>query len=893
MDSLASPSPPQLFDLDTLRAALEQGESPAAAFKGCLQQGRAWLDQRFEDGERARNLIRQHAWLIDQLLELAWVQHALHERPYALLAVGGYGRSELHPASDIDVAIVIPRAPSEAEQALIEQFVVFLWDIGLEVGHSVRTVAQCAEEARRDVTVVTNLMEARLIAGAARMAERVSEAVGPERMWSPRRFFEAKRAEQISRHRKYHDTAHNLEPNIKEGPGGLRDIQMIAWVARRHFGSTSLEDLCALGFLTDQEFQALDAGREFLWRLRYALHLLNGRREDRLLFDHQREVAQMFGYNDQEGRTLGVEQFMRMYHCTVTELSRLNEMLLSIFEEEILLPKTETRVKLLNKRFQVRNGYMEARDDRVFERYPFALLEVFLLLQQNPDVSGVRASTIRLIREHRHLIDDEFRNDLRCRSLFMEIIRQPRRLGHELERMHRYGILELYLPSFGAVSGLMQFDLFHVYTVDEHTLKVVRNMRRFWFPGGEGDHLPLAQQIAIRLSKPELLYLAGLFHDIAKGRGGDHSVLGEQDALEFCRQHQLSAYDTRLVGWLVRRHLDMSRTTQRCDISDPAVINEFARMVGDREHLDYLYLLTVADVRGTNPKLWNSWRDSLLADLYRSTLRALRRGLEHPIDKAERLFEVRSEARRLLYDRGLPHARVEALWESLTEDYFLRHRADEVAWHTDGIIGCQEGDLPLVLLRPGAARGGSELFVYAREADHIFAVTTQVLDRMGLTIQDARIITTSQGYTLDTYVVLEAESGEPVTGESRVEEIIDALRSDLGSGRTIPRRNTRRVGRQLRNFSIPTSVSFSQDEGNQRTVMEVVGTDRPGFLSRVGMAMRFCGARLQNARVATFGERVEDIFFLTGPDDGPIDDPIRFECLRKTILEALNNTAGQ
>jgi [protein-PII] uridylyltransferase len=848
---------------------------------------REGLRQRYLAAAPIGELVHGLAQAVDQILAQAWRHSALPHEGVALVAVGGYGRGELHPHSDIDIAIVLKAAPDEKLRQQLERFITLLWDLGLDIGHSTRTLEECRREAAADVTVATNLMEARLLQGDGALYAQMREITGPAQIWPTPVFFAAKRDEQAARYRRFHDTAQNLEPNVKEGPGGLRDIQVIGWVAKRHFGAETLHDLVDRGFLTEEEYHTLNAGQEFLWRIRYGLHLHTGRREDRLLFDHQRLIAEQSGFRDPKGGHRGIEQFMKLFYRTLLELRRLNEMLLGLFEEAILHAAHPAEIIPLNNRFQIRNGFIETCHDQVFQRYPFALLEIFLFMQQRPEIQGVRASTIRLIRNHRHLIDEPFRNDLRNRSLFMEIIRQPRRLGHELQRMHRYGVLEAYLPVFGAIVGLMQFDLFHVYTVDEHTLFVVRNLRRLAFPD-ENDDLPLCREVMAQLPKPELLYLGGLFHDICKGRGGDHSELGEHEALAFCKHHGLSAFDGKLVAWLVRQHLLMSKTAQRMDISDPEVIHNFAGILGDKMHLDYLYLLTVADIRSTNPTLWTSWKDSLLRELYRKTLHALRRGLENPIQRRERIAETQGEAMALLCNQQLDQAAVRRLWQAMGEDYFLRHLPEEISWHARAILAHSDTTGPLVHIRPETRRGGSEIFIYTRDQDGLFSISTQTLDALGLNIQEARILTSANGYTLDTYTVLEADSGETIRSEQRGDEIITALKRNIKDHVEGPM-PARRSSRKLRNFTIPTEVLFSDDPVNARTMMEVITTDRPGVLARIAQAMRFCGVRLQNARIATFGERVEDIFYLTGMDNLPLKNEVKLECLRHSVTTALAN----
>jgi [protein-PII] uridylyltransferase len=855
------------------------------AYREALESARRSVADRFHDGVPASDLVHQSAAFLDTLLAKAWSAHDLPvDEGLALVAVGGYGRGELHPGSDIDLLILVDKP--RAFRSRIQAFITFLWDIGLEIGQSVRSVKDCVRQSKQDITVATNIMEARLVAGDAQLFERMRRATSAEKCWASREFFEAKWAEQRSRHFKFHDTAYNLEPNVKEGPGGLRDIQMIGWVAKRHFGAETLHELVTHDFLTESEYASLAEGQNFLWQVRFALHILTGRREDRLLFDHQRTLAEEFGYSDDDA-SLAVEKFMKRYYRTIMDLSRLNEMLLELFQEAILHANAPRAVTPINRRFQAVNGFVEATSENVFKRYPFALLEVFLIVQQHDDLKGVRASTIRLIRDHRHLIDDKFRADIRARSLFMEIFKQPNRITRELRRMHRYGVLEKYLPVFGAVVGQMQYDLFHTYTVDEHSLFVVQNIRAFASPE-RPQAMPRCTEIFAHLPKPHLLYIAGLFHDIAKGRGGDHSELGMTLAMDFCLDHGLGQYDARLVAWLVRHHLTMSLTAQRRDITDPDVIKDFAETIGDQNHLDYLLLLTVADVRGTNPALWNDWKATLLGDLYESTVQALRRGLENPIDRAELITETQQEAQRLLEGANGLGDRAGELWASLGDDYFLRYTADEIAWHAHAIVNARPEELPLALVRQG--RGGTEVFVYAADQEFLFAASTSVLGRLGLNIVDARIFTADNGMTLDSYVVFELD-GEPVSGAAREQEIGETLRASLADPRSARRDDRRLAKRQLRHFQTPTRVRFSDDAHNARTVMEVVAGDRPGLLSAVGWALADCKVRLQNAKIATFGERAEDVFFVTDAGNQPLA-PESFDEIRERVAGAIDEANG-
>ncbi|MBK1725544.1 [protein-PII] uridylyltransferase [Halorhodospira neutriphila] len=886
-DAAASPAPPDALGVE---AALARGDELVPTLRRALQEGDAELIRRFRGGCAAAELVLERARLMDAVVGRLW-QGTVGEREgegcgCALLAVGGYGRGELYPGSDIDVLVLVAPERREAATERLEAFIAGLWDLGLDVGHSVRTVEECMAAAVDDVTVATNLMESRLLAGSRTLYDTAREESTARGIWPSRAFFAAKLAEQQARHAKYHNTAYNLEPNIKSSPGGLRDIQMIGWVAKRHFGAENLHELVDASFLTEAEYQTLYAGQCLLGDIRFGLHVIAGRREDRLLFDHQIALAELFGYTDDD-RTLAVEQLMQRYFRTAMEVSRLNEMLLQHFEEAILYAEADAAPQPINKRFQARRGFLEVTHPKVFSRYPFALLELFLVLEQNPQLKGVRATTIRLVRQHRTLIDERFRRDLRCRSLFMEILRQPQGLTHTLRRMHRYGVLGRYIPAFGRIVGRMQHDLFHAYTVDSHTLFVVRNLRRMSLPEHRHE-LPLAHDIMVRVPKPELLHLAGLFHDIAKGRGGDHSELGAADAHAFCLQHGLGAYDARLVAWLVRHHLELSITAQRKDLSDPAVITEFARLVGDQTHLDYLYLLTVADIRATNPALWNSWREALLNELYALARRAIRRGLSNPIDKQELIEDAQRDARQLLEAQGaLDSAAIDAVWGRLPEDYFLRHRGEEIAWHTAAIAHTDAETLPLVLTAPQSGGDGTRVFLYAADSPHLFARCVSALDGLGLDIHDARIITTSAGYTLDSYLVLE-RSGPPAHDPRRSEEVRTVLGQAAAERGPPPAPPARKVPRQLQHFQMETQILFTDDPQNGRTVMEVITADRPGLLARVGYAFSHCGIRVKNAKVATMGERAEDVFFITDEQGEPLRRAEHFDCIREALRESLD-----
>jgi [protein-PII] uridylyltransferase len=872
---------PLLARLPTLLA--EAHDTPTA-YQELLKQAHEELKTRFLAEEPVEDLVHARAALIDVAFKEVWRAQALSDvGDWALIAVGGYGRGELHPCSDIDILLLVPEAPDERGRNAVERLVTFLWDIGLEVGHSVRTVEECAQESVADVGVMTTLLESRMLAGNGALVARMREALSPERIWPVRDFFEAKVREQAERHTKAHDTAYNLEPNVKTGPGGLRDVQTIAWVAKRHFGSDTLDGLATHGFLSAAELRRLKQAQAFLWKVRFGLHTVTGRREDRLLFDHQIRLAKMFGYED-ASYTLAVEQFMQRYYRTVMDVSLLNELLLQVFREAILTESEPPRP--LNPRFQMRSGSLEAVNEDVFARTPGTLLEIFALLQQNPDIKGVRSTTMRAVARNLWLIDEEFRQNPRHHRLFLEILRSPVGVTHELRRMNTYGVLGRYIPAFGRIVGRMQYDLFHAYTVDAHILFVVSNLRRFAIP--RYDHeLPEASRIMQQLPRAEIAYLAALFHDIAKGRGGDHSELGGVDAEAFCLEQGLSNYDARLVAWLVRNHLELSVTAQKQDIGDPEVINAFARRVGDESHLDYLYVLTCADVRATNPKLWNSWKASLFHDFYARVRRALRRGLESPIDQEQLVSETQSAARHMLLERGVASADIDRAWQRFSAAYFLQHSPEEVAWHTRLLADRDPGsEEPVVALDPRSVRGTTAVMIYARARRDGFGRTTAVLDQLGLNIVDARITPTGDGFSLDLYHVLE-DDGAPITDSDRQTEIEHAIWRSLQRPDDASFAVSRRAPRQARMFNTPTQIALNVDERNRRSVLELTSGDRPGLLCDVGKVLMEERIVLHAAKIMTVGERAEDVFYVTDFENRPLN-AADSQQLRSRLMQALD-----
>ncbi len=852
--------------------------------KQALQTFQRELERRFHQGVPVVELLHARARFIDELVTVSW-RHFLGpaSRNLALVAVGGYGRYELHPHSDIDLLVLVPEEEFlDLEQNLAGLFTL-LWDIGLKPGHSSRTVAQCVEAAEKDQTVITNLMDARLIDGNPELFQAMNESIAPNRLWPSHQFFLAKQREQEARYTKYHDTAYNLEPNIKEGPGGLRDIQTIGWVIKRHSNATTLHELVAEGELTEDEYAELQQALHFLWKIRFALHLLAGRCEDRLLFDYQRSLAEWLGYEGQGNEP--VEALMQAYFRTAQSVQRLNEMLLQMLEETLCPDFHTTTAKPLDSYFQITNDHLEIRHPNVFAQHPLGLLEIFLHLQQHPQLKGIRANTIRAIRQNLHLIDEGFRRNPEARRLFLEIFRQPQGITHQLRRMNRYGVLAAYLPEFANIVGRMQYDLFHAYTVDEHSLFVVRNLRRMGIPHFS-EELPFASEVFPSIAKPEVLYLAGLYHDMGKGQGGDHSIIGERLAKDFCQRHGMGEGDTRLICWLVRNHLIMSVTAQRKDIQDPEVIQAFADQVKDEERLNHIYLLTVADIRGTNPTLWNSWRDTLLKELFLNTRKVLHRQTALAASR-ERLDAAKQEALQKLERLGLGKDETLRIWRHFDDEYFLRCHPEECAWHTLTISMTPEEHLPLVLVRPHNKRGSAEIFIYMQDRDGIFAQIAAHLDQLGLTILAAKLRTSRDGYVINSFHVLERD-GSPVIDLLREQQIATRLKRCLKDPQPLCFKIERKPGRHLKHFALPVEIHFHSDPRHNYSVMELVAADRPGLLAKVGKIFDHFGIRLLEARIATLGKRAEDVFCITDRNNRPLLDRELRESLSESLKEQLS-----
>ena len=859
-------------------------------YRARIAEQDALLARRYWAREDIESIVADRVAFFDALVCEIWSGHCNGSAGDTLLlfAVGGYARRELHPGSDIDL-LILARDPRKHRDE-IAAFVRGLFDLNLDIGHSVRTLRDCINETANDITVATAMFERRLLtepvtARGQKMVEKLDRAMNRRRLWPADTFFRAKREEQERRHRRFNNVEYDLEPDIKASPGGLRDLQTALWVCGRKFGSSDPGELQRLGIVTAAESASLANGRRYLWWVRYGLHLVAGRKDDRLQFEYQRALAERLGYVDTEAR-LGVERFMHQYYTYVLSLREVNDIVLQSLEES--LARGKPRIESVNERFRINDSHIEATSPEVFAQTRSALLEMFVILANRRDIAGVRAGTIRLIHDHVHLIDESFRADPENNRLFMALLKAPYTLVTQLTRMRRYGILSRYIPEFGNVVGQMQHDLFHIYTVDAHTMMVIRQMRLFRYRA-QAETYPLAHRCVKTIPKVELLYLAGLFHDIGKGRGGDHSTLGAKDAVDFCKRHGLNEDDTELVEWLVVNHLVMSSTAQRRDIYDPDVVFEFAQLVRSERRLDYLYALTVADITATNPTLWNSWRDTLLRQLYSETRELLESGLESPVDKQASIRACLEGAAEKLNAAGFPESASKRIWALLGDEFLLRHTPVRIAELTAALHGHDPDTGPLVMMRNLDSRfsgeAATEIFVYTHDKPNLFAASVIAIDRLRLSVYDANIRTSEDGLCFNTYVVLDEER-RPIRGNR--DKLVVRLTSAIAEP-GISTFGNRRVPRRHKQLSRPTEAELVNRDGDAYSTLTVLTADRPGLLARIGLLFHELGISVLGARIATLGERVEDVFYLQGPSGGPITDPEFKYAFENTLRQTLDS----
>lgn len=836
---------------------------------------------RTDDG--ADTFLQTHTQLIDDLLKAYWPQE-LTAGSAALVAVGGYGRKEQFPHSDIDLLILLE---THQPDSVIQNFLCLLWDAGLVIGHAVRTIEECLAAGRDDVTVYTNLLDARLITGNAALFTQLERLVRSDQIVQDWAFFQAKTAEQALRYRRFDEVGAKIEPNVKESPGGLRDLHTLRWIGHRVAGAGTLDAMHDHGLLTDREWQTLTQAQAFLSQVRIGLHALTGRAEERLLLHYQKKLAACFGYEGEQGGNLAVERFMQRYFRTTTEIERLNQLILQNFREA-LDPHPDNRIVPLNNRFRIRGQLLETVDAQVFMRAPTAILELFLLLAQHGELLGPSAATSRQLQANLSVIDEGFRKNPQAQHLFMAIWQNATGVYRALKAMNLSGVLAAYIPAFSRIVGLMQFDLFHAYTVDAHTLLVIRNLRRFSQPRYADEH-PMASQIIRRVHRPEVLYLAGLFHDIAKGRGGDHAELGAVDAHRFAEAHGLPAAEAQRLVWLVEQHLLMSFTAQRRDIEDPMVVEAFARRVGSIGRLDDLYLLTVADICATNPNLWNSWRDALLKRLHQLTESWF---IEGERSAREIVDATRATALREGVAAHIPAEDLGDWFARLPDDYFLRTDIAPVLQHAR--LALDKQDLPVIWISNTPDQDAIQILVLTENCQGQFARIVAELDRSGLNVQSANmtVITPTAAHpdnrALFEFFILDQHNSARLDHWS-LETLRARLHRRLQSPDSVRTGIHRRSPPQLASIDVETQIQFSSDHSRQRTEIQISTKDRPGLLADITAAFADLGIRLNHARASTLGERVEDAFYIVDQQGQPVDSPKRYAKIEAALRAAIHS----
>ncbi|NYT52263.1 MAG: [protein-PII] uridylyltransferase [Candidatus Vesicomyosocius endoextente] len=799
--------------------------------------------------ETAQALVLYRSNEIDQLLKDIWQSFNLSDQ-LCLVAVGGYGRKELHPYSDIDLLILIPDDSHNTYQHGIASFLTFLWDVNLEVGHATRDLKDCISVIN-DLSVVTNLLESRVILGKVSLFYKM-KAVIKSSVWSSQTFLVGKKKEQYNRHQNPSNTAYNLEPNIKQSSGGLRDIQTVVWVAKWYFCVNTLFELIDKQYLTIAEYELLNTSQLFLFKVRFALHIIANRHEDRLVFQYQKSIATILGYVD--GDFLAVEVFMKDYYQTVTKVSRLNDILLQLLEDEIL------NTQFLNSRFMVNHGYIHSIDERIFIQIPSAFIEIFLLIAKHSYVCGISAKTLRQMQTSINLIDCDYYKRRNNNRLFIELLQQNQGVNKALKLMNRYGILERYIPNFGKIMGLMQYDLFHAYTVDQHTLFVIRNLRRF-FVSEFAKEFILCSEIAVGIQKPELLLLAGLFHDIAKGRGRsrEHAKLGAIDVRKFCQYHQLKANDIDLVSQLVEKHLLMSMVAQKQDIGDFEVIKYFAEQVSTVEFLEFLYLLTVADIRATKDNLWNSWKDSLLKKLFYNTKKYLESSNGQRPSVDQRVQDIKQTIINNSIIQGYPISEVEKILSTLPKDYYLRYDISDILWHLNFTTKMTVDKI--IVSSKISQYNVVDIFILCNDFKGLFFKLISILERLGLDIVDAKILTTKNNKVYNTISVLQDEVLKHININQKIKNELDNL--------DVRVRITHDIY-MYQYFDHRVKVSFSLNEQWNLTQLEINALDKQGILSNIAYVFFELNILLINARIATMGERVEDVFFISNSKNEPL-----------------------
>jgi len=861
--------------------------------KNYHRQSNKVLLNAFIQNTNISELVLQRAKHIDLLLEKIW-HYLSFPQSFTLIAVGGYGRAELHPQSDIDLLILIESKITAEESIKIEKLVTLLWDTGLIIGHSVRTIKQCVEIAKQDITVATSLTEARFLIGNIESFNYLMQLTAPNEIWDAASFLSAKVLEKRERYEKFDGSSFDLEPNIKSSPGGLRDIHLVGWLAQRCYYPKTLSMLIKDKLISQREYYTLIKSQLFLWKIRFALHSVCGKPEDRLLFDHQKQTAELMGFKDSKGK-LGVEKMMKRYYRSVLIIRNITELLVELMKEAIE-DRKESELKggsskktILNidSNYQIIDNRLDAINLKIFSKKSNTLLEVFHVLALNPKLDGLTAKTLRAIRASRSKITSKYRKNEDNKKLFISFWSIDHQSAKAMFLMKRSGVLADYLPLFRKITGQMQYDMFHSYTVDEHTLFLLRNLADF---NNDKNKIafPYCHKIMMNQKNPKLIYLAGLFHDIGKGRGGDHSEIGKEMASKFCKEHFVSETSTKIITWLVANHLIMSLISQKRDTSDPKVICRFADLVENKQKLELLYVLTVADIRATSKSLWNSWKDALLKDLYLNTLIVLedrKKESSNPNNNKPLWYINRKATKSELIVQGYSSEEIDQLWELLGNHYFSKRSVKAVVWQTKIVLDANQTKSTLVGIRQSGERNSNEIFIYTKDKSNLFANLTATLNQLGLNIYGAHVFTDKNGYCYDSFFFLD-DNDKIIKDIETQDKIINTVKENILAD--TKQRVSRRMPRQIKHFDVDTKIKISNDEFTQYTRVDITAKNKPGFLASVGRAFVKNEIKLHDAKITTLGERVEDSFLISDKSNKPITDLKTQEKITETLNRYLS-----
>ncbi|MDH2999714.1 bifunctional uridylyltransferase/uridylyl-removing protein [Chelonobacter oris] len=855
------------------------------AVKTQLQQLKAQEAAQFAEID-VNELIACRSRFYDQLLQRLWRQFGLAQQPLALVAVGGYGREEMFPLSDLDILILSETALEPQQEQSIARLIQFLWDCRFEVGHSVRTVAQCIAEGKSDISIATNLLEARFLFGQTALFTQLQRTLNTADFWTTEAFFHGKMQEKEARYQRYNNTGYNLEPDIKYSPGGLRDLHLLYWIALRHVGAKNLQGILDSGFIYPEEHHILHTAQQFLFKLRFALHLVITRYDNRLLFDRQVKVSEMLGYQAHDGQKSGnyaVEEMMKTFFRTAHNVRELTELLLQHYQEHFINRRENSAAQPLDDNFELKNNAVQLRRPDCFIQQSDTILDLFYHLTRQPQAiihsSALRRLRLALLQKQPYLVESPT-----ARQKFLQLLEQPNAIARAFMPMHQHGVLNAYCEEWNNISGLMQFDLFHAYTVDEHTIRVLLKLESFLQAENTEQH-PLCVELFPQLTSRSLIYMTALFHDIAKGRGGDHAELGAIDVYDFAQKHGFSEEDAEMMAWLVLNHLKMSVTAQRRDIYDPQVVLEFANSVKYQIRLDYLTCLTVADISATNSNLWNSWKRSLIRTLYQFTTQQLAQGTDYLLDVSDQILQHRLRAlallQPLLQDETLKLRTINDFWQRCPQDYFLRNNPQQLAWHVK--LVCLSNDEIIVKSSNRFSQGGTELFVYCPDQPHLFNKVVRAIEAKNLSIHDAQILTSNDGYSLDSFIISEAGGVLAKFDRRRSieESVLNALKSEYKPAWS------NKVNNKLQHFHVPTEVRFINADKREQTELEIFALDKPGLLAMISNVFSELGINLSNAKITTIGERAEDFFILLNGNNRALSEVER-ERLQQALKTALS-----